>query len=260
MFRRLLFPLAAAILLSVLSGSIKADPISVISSNFNGTPISGGNTIWFSSHMKVSGLGATPVTLSITQSVITFTSSGQVFNLTTPNATITFDPNATHSVTSFNALTNTWVTTIPSSQAGADPFMTGLAFMVPRGGLPGGINPVSWTAHFSSSDPNISGSWQWSAAVYSTFSTDYNALGVLAADGGGQSGTPTEFERFVVVGARGGGGSNFTGSNSATGHFNAATNPVPEPSTIFLLGSGLFGAVGAIRSRRRKHLSQNTAQ
>src|ERR1043166_6179586 len=160
MIRWFLITFCAAAALAVLPALAKADSISVITSNFNGTPISGGNTIWFSSHMKVNGVGSTPVTLSITQSVITFTSNGQVFNLTTPNARITFDPNATQSVTSFDALSNTLITTVPSSQAGADPFMTGLAFVVPNGGLPGGINPVSWTATFSSSDPNISGSWQ----------------------------------------------------------------------------------------------------
>src|SRR6476660_6753705 len=225
MIRKLLLICCGSLALTALPALVKADPISVINSNFNGTPIQAGNTIWFSSHMKVNGLGATPVTLSITQSVITFNSNGQVFHLTTPNANVTFDPHATASITTFDALTNTWNTTLPSSQAGSDPFMTGLAFMVPNGGLPGGINPVSWTATFSSSDPNISGSWQWGAAVYTDFNSDYNALGILAVDGGGQSGTPINYERFVTGGARGGGGSNFTGSNSATGSFTANGNP-----------------------------------
>ena len=75
---------------------------------------------------------------------------------------------------------------MPISQAGADPFMTGLGLMLPNG-LPGGQNPVVMQATFSSTAP-VSISWQWSTAVYTQFSTDYNALGVLAVDGGGQSG------------------------------------------------------------------------
>ncbi len=67
-------------------------------------------------------------------------------------------------------------------------------------------------------------SWQWAAAVYTRFDTDPDALGVKPVDDNKASvyhnsdhaGTPENFRSFVVGGARGGGGSNFTGSYSGT--------------------------------------------
>jgi hypothetical protein len=60
--------------------------------------------------------------------------------------------------------------------------------------------------------------------VYTQFTTDLNGIGVKPIDGGqmnpynnsDHAGTPENFKSFVTGGARGGGGSNFTGSYSGT--------------------------------------------
>ncbi len=120
----------------------------------------------------------------------------------------------------------TWHTTVPIG--GSDEiFLSGLAFMVPASGLSGGINPVVWTGTFSSNTPGVSVHWKWGAAVYTSFSTDYNSLAVKAAhtntcafNNSDHAGTPENFKSSVVGGARGGGGSNFTGSWSGTASAN----------------------------------------
>jgi len=102
------------------------------------------------------------------------------------------------------------------------PFLAGLAFQVPSN-FPGGINPVSWSVSFSS-DTTVNVNWQWAAAVYTSFSSSYNALGVKPVDdnmasiyqNSDHAGTPENFKAFVTGGARGGGGSNFTGSYTGT--------------------------------------------
>src|SRR5262249_53780935 len=82
--------------------------------------------------------------------------------------------------------------------------------------------------------------WQWSAAVYTNFGADYNAFNVKPLDSNSatiypnsdHAGTPEAFKSFVVGGARGGGGSNFTGSYSATAAVIPTVDNVPQPATI----------------------------
>jgi hypothetical protein len=198
--------------------------VSSIASNFNGTAIPAGSSVWFNSVLKVTGLGNQPVTLSIDHAAIDFTANGTSYHEDVPNASITFSPSATSATTTFNAGANTWVTTVPLKMGGST-FLAGLALPLPNG-LPGGINPVTWQADFHTDRSGVGVNWQWAAAVYTNFSTNYAAVGVKPVDDNHASsyqnhdnaGTPEAFKSSVVGGAMGGGGSNWTGGYSATKH------------------------------------------
>ncbi|CAF3382788.1 unnamed protein product [Rotaria sp. Silwood2] len=162
-----------------------------ISSNFNGTSIGAGKFICF----------------------------------TVPDAIVTIDPLASTATTSYNG-TN-WTSPFPKSVSG-NVFLSAAAFQVPAGGLPGGINPVTWSGSVSVSDDNVKVAWQWAASVYNSFSSDLSSLGVKPCDdnklsttkNSDHAGTPESFKQNVAGGARGGGGSNYTGSYSSTKSFS----------------------------------------
>ena len=194
-----------------------------IQSNFNGTLIPTGDFIWFNSVIRPTGLPTSqPVTFTFTNQTISFSANGKSFNLHPPDATLTFSPTATLATTSFSS--GKWQTTVPSSGLAGNVFLSGLPFQVPSG-FPAGINPVTWSGTLSTDTPGTGFSWKWAAAAYSSFSTNPAALGVKPVDDNSASsfknsdhaGTPENFKSSVVGGARGGGGSNFTGSLSGTG-------------------------------------------
>jgi hypothetical protein len=233
-----------------------ADGWSAIGSNFNGTAIKAGDTLWFNAVLKASNLGAGPVTLTVTGQTVTFAVGATDYTVAVPDSVITFAPNTTTASTTFDAASNTWRTALPMSFSG-NAFLGAAALPVPNG-LPGGINPVTWEGHFTSDTPGVSVNWQWAAAVYSNFSTDYTTLGVKPVDSNSLSdyknsdhaGTAEAFRAFVLGGARGGGGSNYTGSYSATGH---VTPPLADTaslagsvSQVFLDGTFSGPAVGVI--------------
>jgi len=70
----------AGIGLVAMAGGARAQSTgsSSISSNFNGTPIPGGDWIWFTAAMKVQGLGSDPVTIGFMGS-IQFTVDGTTY-------------------------------------------------------------------------------------------------------------------------------------------------------------------------------------
>jgi hypothetical protein len=201
---------------------------SAIASNFNGTPIAAGNYIWFTSVFQPPTVVADQV-IEIAGQTITFTDGKVSYSIPVPNSEITVHPSSSivpPSVT-FDTVNNRWLIVTRSGLAGTT-FASGVAFLVPAGGLSGGINPVTWTATFSS-NASFSFNWQWAAAVYTsfpaTFPSGYNLLNVKPIDdnilpfpfnNSDHAGTPETYKAFVIGGARGGGGSNYTGSYSAT--------------------------------------------
>jgi hypothetical protein len=200
---------------------------SFIVSNFNGTPLSGGDFVWFNSVLKVKGLNPTQLTtINFASLPITFVVDGVTYSIPVPSSVITFMPGLVLATTDF--VDGQWVTNVPASGLAGNAFLDGVAFEIPANGLPGGIKNVTWAGMFSSCAPGLTVQWQWAAAVYryGLFpDQDLGALGVKPVDDNQASsyknadhaGTPEYFRAYVVGGARGGGGSNFTGSYSGTG-------------------------------------------
>jgi hypothetical protein len=191
--------------------------------------IPSGNFIWFNSHFKANGVPTTGST------VVTFTNSTIVINgmpQPGPNATITFSPSYSCLTTTYDSASGTFMTTAPTG--GSDEiWLTGLSFPEPPG-FNFANAAVTWNGTFSTNTSGVTMQWQWGAAVYTSpcFTTNYTAIAPLAGhgnscignSGGDHAGTPEGYspttgqllKKCVIGGARGGGGSNWTGSWSGT--------------------------------------------
>jgi hypothetical protein len=195
--------------------------------SFNGTPIEADDYVWFNANFSVTGVPKTGGVITFTNSRIVDVETGVPFTNSAPNAQITFSPTATCSSTTFSTMTNTWITTVPI-KGDDEIFLTGVP--VPSASLRGGTR-VTWNGTFDTGGvPGMTIDWKWGAAVYTTFATDFNAIGVKAGhqtacgqSNGNHAGTPEgvnnrnqPWKEFVIGGARGGGGSNWTGSWSGT--------------------------------------------
>lgn len=170
-----------------------------------------------------------------------FTANGTSYVVPVPSAVINFSPDAMVATTVF--CNGQWITTVPLSGLAGKVFLDGVALEAPiPEGFPGGIHDVTWQGMFFSLTPGLKIQWQWAAAVYRYpgFNADYNALGVKPVDDNRASfypnsdhaGTPENLKPFVRGGARGGGGSNYTGSYSGTGV------SVPFPANVMASCAG----------------------
>ena len=191
---------------------------STISSSFNSTRIPAGKYIWFNANIKMNMYyDCVPTVIDVTNNVITFSANGVPYVLHAPDAHIILDPAATCSTATWNAGMNRWDIVAPILGT-EEIFFTGLGFQVPVD-FPGGIKPVHWTATFTANHPGVTFDWKWSAAVYGTDMSNYAGLGVKAStkkacgcNNSDKAGAPENKKSFVMNGARGGGGSNYTGS------------------------------------------------
>jgi hypothetical protein len=228
---KLVFLLTSILMAAIHANASYQECTSTITGNFNGTAINQGDYIWFTGVLTVKGLWSSGwTTVYVSHASITFTANGKTYKGHVPSSAITFSSSTTLATTDFDLLSpkllgDGWDTELQLSGLAGNDLMTALEFEVPAGGLPGGIKDVSFTATFSSYATGLTVNWQWAAAAYTSFDTDYNALGLKPVDDNSASeyknsdhaGTPENFKSFVTGGAMGGGGSNYTGSYSATG-------------------------------------------
>ncbi len=139
---------------------------------------------------------------------------------------MTFDPAAPSvDATTFDAPNNRWLTTINPTFISDENFFVGAAIPVDATIIGGGQATILFTTQTDDSD--LSFAWQWSAAAYAYWPSNWNEALGPALSWQRPSGQPARpgatdsklVQKSLIPGPRGGGGSNFTGSWSATGHY-----------------------------------------
>jgi hypothetical protein len=243
-------PLGLACQLACESLEDRTTPtVSAITSNFNGTAIPAGDYVWFSAVAKVNGVGSNPVTLDIDSQTISFTSDGTSYTLNVPDSEITLDPALNNQTgvanTSFGS--GGWSVTTPSNFSG-NVFISGLGWQAVNGLAGGSVQNITWSGDFTTNTPGINVHWQWGAAVYTQFTTNMSGVQLKTVDDNHEdvyqnsdhAGTPENFKSFVIGGARGGGGSNWTGSYSATASVQPEVQTIPPTGTATISGNAEY--------------------
>jgi hypothetical protein len=189
---------------------------SSITWTFNNPSIPANGYIWFSSVIRPS---AAPGAITLKNSRLTFTLNGAQKQITVPDATVAYSSTATATTTTYNPITNTWATTVPTSYSGAV-FLSGVAVQTPSAVTAGSIHRVTWSGDFEVGG-NVSTTWNWAAAGYSRFSSNLQTLNVKPVDSNQLSsyknndlaGTPEAFKAYVLGG--GCGSSKYVGVRTA---------------------------------------------
>jgi hypothetical protein len=211
----------------IVTAALESKP-TCIKSDFRNVAVPGGSNLWFNSIFKVRDVAKQKMTISFFQSSVQFqyadaSNTLVKVNQAMPDAKIVIDPSVTTASTTFDAANNVWITAIPFDPDDSA-FLTGMPWLVPAGGIPGDIEPVTWCGTFASDTAGVDIGWRWAAAAYSSFSGDNTVLGVKPMDtdrdnlssNHDRAGTPENFKTLVIPGARGKGGKNYTGTYSGS--------------------------------------------
>jgi len=146
--------------------------VSCIKSDFRNVGVPAGY-LWFNSIFKMDEVPRQKVTVTFVNSSVQFQYRNASNTLVTvnqpmPDAKITIDPSVFTASTTFDAVDNLWITTIPFDLDDAT-FLTGVPWLVPPGGIPADIEPVTWCGTFASDTAGVEMGWRWSTAAYSNF-------------------------------------------------------------------------------------------
>jgi hypothetical protein len=184
--------------------------------SWNGFTAPAGSVVWINAHLDASNVPTNTIT------TVDFTGVSLVVNATTyalPNGQVVFNPAVSTPTTVVNA-DGSWTTTV-NPTFNNDIFFDGQAIPVDSNLENGGHGNTGSTLSFStnSSDSALKFQWQWGAAVYTSWPGNA-AANIEPVHGAQQAGAPLNptVEADLIQGPRGGGGSNFTGSWSGTGH------------------------------------------
>jgi len=193
-----------------LRGEVPCVNTTTIEHNFNSQKIEAGRYIWFVSTLENLGNSNAkkqePVTILVTNSVITFWENGTKYSLTVPDSRIQFTNDVISATTAF--VNNVWETKVPLGFKD-EVFMGGLSYQVPVT-LAGNIKKIQWTADVSIDQPNVPIKWEWGAAKYSKFAS-HDGLNIKPVSGpkfnqyqnSDEAGTPENYKPYLLPGGTG---------------------------------------------------------
>jgi len=178
-----------------------------------------GAVVWIHAHIGTPSGVSTTTTTTVQFTGVTFVLNGITYAL--PDGLLIFSPTASATpMTSFDSTftpNGRWVTTLNPNKLSDEIFFDGNAVPVDSNISGGGKATFNYTTLSSSN--SLKFSWQWSAAVF-TYWPGNNAAQILPYHQSDHAGTPEnkQVQQSLIQGPRGGGGSNYTGSWSGTGH------------------------------------------
>ena len=228
----LLFPSAAGAQAQNMPSCTSA--IQVLFDKYGMTHIPAGSTIWFTGVLKAvhtaDGSAITsPIRIDVHQSRITF--GGWPHVIAMPDSTVVLDPSISVPRRLWSGPEQLNVAYSPS-QVSQEALFDALPYVAPETFIPRSSGPVTWTATFAASRPDITIDWAWGAAVYSQFGpvgtfklkplsgpiaeVDPQAGPPDLYENDDPAGTPEAYKQYVIAGAMGGGTPQYTGARSET--------------------------------------------